>query len=145
MSAEGAAHVYVGPWDELRAAATEVRFAVFVREQGIPARIELDEHDPGALHAVALDASGAAIGTGRLLPDGRIGRMAVLLHARGAGIGAAILLALVERAAARGDHEVSLHAQRSAVGFYRRNGFETVGEEYEEAGIPHQTMVLGLG
>jgi predicted GNAT family N-acyltransferase len=136
--------VQLGDWPSLRAQASAVRFAVFVKEQGVPAEIELDEHDAAAVHALALDPRGEVLGTGRLLPDGRIGRMAVLVSARGRGVGAHILRALVDAARARGDGRIELHAQIRAVGFYRRHGFTAVGEPYEEAGIAHQTMVRRL-
>ena len=43
-------------------------------------------------------------------------------------------------AARRGDPEVMLHAQVSAVGFYERAGFQAHGERFEEAGIGHLAM-----
>jgi predicted GNAT family N-acyltransferase len=137
--------VRTGSWEALRAQAGAVRFAVFVDEQGVPAEIELDDNDAASVHALALDREGRALGTGRLLPDGRIGRMAVLPAARGRGVGARILGALIEAAQARGDAELLLHAQTSAIGFYRRHGFTPVGAVYQEAGIAHQTMVRRLG
>ena len=133
--------IRVGGWEQLREHATAVRFAVFVREQGIPADLELDDRDAAATHAVAFDATGAPLATGRLLTDAHIGRMAVLPEHRGKGLGASILRALVAIAAGRGTTALRLHAQTSAIGFYRREGFATEGEPYEEAGIPHQTMV----
>ena len=60
-------------WEQARAAASRIRYAVFVEEQGVPVEIELDEHDAQCIHALAFDG-GAALGTGRLLPDGHIGR-----------------------------------------------------------------------
>ena len=83
---------------------------------------------------------GRAVATGRLLPDGHIGRMAVLKASRGQGIGKALLRALVEAARRRGDREVALSAQVHAVGFYRAEGFQSEGPVYEEAGIAHQAM-----
>ena len=68
-----------------------VRETVFVVEQGVPADIELDALDPACTHVLARDAGGAPIGTGRLAPDGRIGRMAVLRDWRGRGVGRALL------------------------------------------------------
>jgi predicted GNAT family N-acyltransferase len=136
--------VRVGGWEQLREAACAVRFAVFVEEQGIPADLELDARDAGATHAVAFDADGKPLATGRLLPDAHIGRMAVLASQRGRGLGVSILRSLVAIAAGRGVPELRLHAQASAVGFYAREGFVTEGEAYEEAGIPHQTMVRVL-
>lgn len=134
----------VGDWVRLGEDARAVRFAVFVDEQGIDPSIELDEHDVLAVHAVAYDGEGRAIATGRLLPDSRIGRMAVLARARNRGVGAAILRTLVAIAASRGDREIVLHAQRSAERFYAREGFEARGGEYVEAGIAHVTMVRSL-
>ena len=130
----------VGPWPQLGPDARIVRLKVFVEEQGIAPELELDERDATAVHAVAYDAQGAPLATGRLLPDAQIGRMAVLPADRGQGVGAAILRALIAIAAGRGDVAVRLHAQRSAIGFYLREGFATEGEEYIEAGIAHQTM-----
>jgi predicted GNAT family N-acyltransferase len=126
-------------WEMARALAAPIRFAVFVEEQGVPREIELDELDAACIHAVAyLDEK--AIGTGRLLPDGHIGRMAVLKNWRGHGVGGRILNALVEQACRRGDREVALSAQVHAVPFYRAHGFVEEGGEYLEAGIRHQAM-----
>lgn len=131
-------------WARARAAARPVREAVFVHEQGVPLALEYDEHDPVCDHALALDTDGTPIGTGRLLPDGRIGRMAVLPTARGRGVGAAILACLVARARERGMTEVVLSAQTHAVPFYARFGFVAEGEPYEEAGMPHVKMRRSL-
>lgn len=131
------------PWEEARAHASPIRFSVFVEEQGVPREIELDEHDPVCVHAVVFE-DGSAVATGRLLPDGHIGRMAVLKAWRGRGIGAAILNELMKAALKRGHREVALAAQVHALPFYRAHGFVPVGEEYLEAGIPHQAMKRAL-
>jgi len=131
--------IEVLPWNEARALAVPIRFSVFVEEQGVPLEMELDQADADALHAVAFD-DGEAVGTGRLLPDGRIGRMAVLKAWRGRGIGGQILQRLMDRARERGDREVVLAAQVSASAFYRAHGFTEQGPEYLEAGIRHRDM-----
>ncbi len=136
--------IRVGGWNQLRAYAMAVRYAVFVREQHIPAQFELDEYDPQAVHAVAFDPCGVPLATGRLLPDGHIGRMAVLRSARGQGIGTVILRTLVAIAKGRGMRELRLHAQIDAVGFYEHHGFVAIGEPYDEVGILHRTMVRSL-
>lgn len=136
--------VELGDWASMRAAAERVRFTVFVEEQKVPAEIELDEFDPVSLHALAFGADGAVLGTGRLLPDGHIGRMAVLREARGAGVGSALLRALMQAARSRGDRRVVLSAQTHAIPFYERFGFVAEGEEYDDAGIPHRRMWLAL-
>ena len=138
--------VATGTWDQLSATAHPIRHAVFVQEQGIAPDIEVDGADAHALHAVATNRFGMAVGAGRAILDeqhsARIGRMAVLASVRGAGIGAALLSALVEGCRARGAREVMLHAQRDAVAFYARHGFVPRGSAFEEAGIEHQEMVL---
>lgn len=127
------------PWDTARAHAAPIRFSVFVEEQGVPREIELDAMDAQCVHAVVFE-DGLAVATGRLLPDGHIGRMAVLKAWRGRGIGGLVLGKLVEHARARGDREVMLSAQAHALGFYRAQGFVEEGAEYLEAGIRHQAM-----
>jgi predicted GNAT family N-acyltransferase len=126
-------------WPRAQADAKPIRFTVFVDEQRVPAEIELDEHDARCIHALAYE-DGRAVGTGRLLPDGHIGRMAVLKSHRGKGVGKALLRALVDAARRRGDREVLLSSQVHAKGFYEGEGFEPDGPVYEEAGIPHQSM-----
>ena len=126
-------------WEEARALASPIRFEVFVREQRVPAEIELDDMDAECIHAVAF-LERLPVGTGRLLPDGHIGRMAVLKNHRNRGVGAAMLKRLIEAARSRGDREVALSAQVHAVPFYRAHGFVEEGAEYEEAGIVHQAM-----
>ena len=136
--------VELGDWESMRAGAAPVRYTVFVEEQKVPAEIELDEFDPPSLHALAFGPDESVLGTGRLLPDGHIGRMAVLRQARGTGVGAALLRALMQAARARGDREVLLSAQTHAIPFYERFGFVAEGEEYDDAGIPHRAMRLAL-
>jgi YbgC/YbaW family acyl-CoA thioester hydrolase len=138
--------VTVGDWAVLGAEAQAIRTAVFVDEQKVPLALERDAADLGAIHALARNRLGLAVGTGRLLAgegpgkSARIGRMAVSRSLRGARIGNALLEALMAAAGRRGDAEVTLHAQVSAIGFYERAGFQPHGERFEEAGIGHLEM-----
>ncbi|OYT93891.1 MAG: 4-hydroxybenzoyl-CoA thioesterase [Burkholderiales bacterium PBB3] len=135
----------VGDWALLSAGASTLREAVFVQEQGIGAHMVWDDLDARAVHAVSFNAMQVAVASGRLLQPapglGRIGRMAVNRALRGADLGKDVLLALVAASQARGDTEVSLHAQCSAEGFYLKNGFVARGDVFEEAGIRHIDMV----
>lgn len=130
-------------WGQAEARVMPLRIEVFVREQGVPADMELDEFDPVSLHAVC-ESDGRVIGTGRLLPDGHIGRLAVAHDWRGQGVGGRILQALVAEAARRGLAEVVLHAQVQAEAFYLRHGFMAEGPVFDEAGIAHRRMRRGL-
>lgn len=117
-----------------------VRRAVFIVEQGVPEAMEWDEHDAVSAHWLALAADGTPIGCARLLPDGHVGRMAVLPAWRGRGIGRGLLAAVLHAAQDRGHRTLRLSAQTHAAGFYTRAGFAAMGPEYEEAGIPHVAM-----
>ncbi|OGB26617.1 MAG: GNAT family N-acetyltransferase [Burkholderiales bacterium RIFCSPLOWO2_02_FULL_57_36] len=132
--------ITIGDWDAQQLHARTVRDDVFINEQNIPVELEWDEMDRVSLHAVVIGEAGQPIGTGRLLPDGHIGRMAVTRVLRGAGIGGAILEALMQQARKRGDKAVLLNAQIRAEPFYARYGFTREGEEFMEAGIPHIRM-----
>jgi predicted GNAT family N-acyltransferase len=121
-----------------------VRETVFVQEQQVPIEEEWDALDPLCTHVIARDAAGQPIGTGRLTPEHKIGRMAVLRDWRGRGVGDAMLAALMVQAKAMGWPQVSLHAQVSAEAFYARHGFIPYGERFREAGIEHQSMHRAL-
>ena len=133
-----------GDWTSMRDLARPVRYQVFVVEQNVPLEMEWDDFDPVSRHVLALDADGNVIGTARLLPDGHIGRMAVLSEWRNRGVGAALLRRLVALAASIGMTQIVLRAQTHAVPFYERFGFVGVGSEFFEAGIPHITMTQYL-
>lgn len=131
-------------WEREREAMRAVRTVVFIQEQGVPQDIEWDDMDPLCVHVLAVDADGAPIGTGRLAPDGKIGRMAVLKDWRGTGVGAALLDFLVQSARERGLKSCRLNAQSHARGFYEQHGFSAEGEEFLEAGIAHRRMQRSL-
>ena len=138
------ARVELSDWDAARAWAAPIRFAVFVEEQRVPEASELDDWDPKCVHAIAYDGEGRAIGTGRLLPDGHIGRMAVLREARQNGVGSALLIALMQEARRRGHARAALSAQTHAIAFYRRHGYQVTSAEYMDCGIPHVDMTCEL-
>jgi YbgC/YbaW family acyl-CoA thioester hydrolase len=137
-----------GDWTQMQEDAMKVRIEVFVEEQQIPLAMEQDPADEMSLHAVAYNRLGMPVATGRLLPaqqgQGRIGRMAVKRVLRNAGIGSQVLQVLIAAAGLRGDRAVSLHAQRSAEGFYASSGFAPQGDGFEEVGLPHIEMVRSV-
>ena len=137
-------NIKTGSWTELESAASLIRNEVFVAEQKVPAELEMDDMDALSLHAIAYDAQGTPIATGRLLPDGHIGRLAVRKHGRGTGIGGAVLQALIAAARERGDRVVALNAQVQALQFYVNHGFVAEGEEFYDAGIVHRHMHMSL-
>ena len=116
-----------------------IRNEVFTMEQGIDANLDLDGQDRDAVHALVI-SDGKYVGTGRMLADGHIGRLAVHSEYRGRGLGAKAVLALVEEAENTGIKRVYLGAQKYAVGFYEKLGFTVYGAPYIEVNIEHVHM-----
>ena len=132
-----------GDWDQLGDVASEIRRVVFIEEQQVPLEEEWDGRDGDCRHFLALRHD-IPLGTARLLPDGHIGRVAVLSEARGLGIGVALMQAAIEAARHLDHDQVELAAQTHALEFYERLGFTAFGDEFMDAGIPHRNMRLTL-
>jgi predicted GNAT family N-acyltransferase len=130
-------------WGTDRPALQQIRRAVFIDEQQVAESEEWDDDDPVSVHALAT-LNREPVGTGRLNPAGKIGRIAVVAGMRGRGIGATILRLLLQEAHRRGLREPYLHAQLQAVPFYEKFGFTSEGEVFDEAGIPHVRMKHAL-
>ena len=127
-------------WNASQKEVKAIRNKVFVEEQGVPPELEWDGLDEHSYHVLAYAPDGIPIGTGRLLQDGHIGRVAVLTEWRGRGVGRALLNLLLVIANKMGNEEVKLHAQIRVVNFYKKQGFTRHGKEFMEAGIPHIAM-----
>jgi predicted GNAT family N-acyltransferase len=130
--------------------ALAIREIVFIEEQSVPESLERDADDAAAFHVLAMEGK-HAIGTGRLValqspPPGesgtwgRVGRMAVLQSNRKGGTGSRLLTALEAEAKRRAMTGILLHAQLSAMEFYKRHGYEPHGAVFDEAGMPHLEM-----
>ena len=131
-------------WHDGEPLLKSVREAVFIKEQGIPAELEWDGVDEGCRHALALSLQGQAIGSGRMLANGHIGRIAVLPPWRKQKVGTAIMEALLDYARAHDYKQVDVDAQIYAMPFYRSFGFVEQGEQFMDAGLPHIKMFLKL-
>lgn len=127
-------------WHEHLIPLSQVRREVFIEEQRVPEALEWDEYDALCHHVLVMDKHHQVIATGRIKPDGHIGRMAVVRQWRQQGIGSAVLQALLEHALDQQLQQVFLHAQINAIPFYIKHGFEVCSEEFLDAGIPHRTM-----
>ncbi len=137
---------------ELLREAFAIRMEVFVKEQGVPADIELDEYDESPLscrhYIVRSDQDGViAAGRYRSYEPGvaKMQRIAVLKRSRGTGVGSYLLSAMEDEARSEGYQASILDAQCSAEPFYRKLGYETVSiEPFLDAGIPHVRMRKSL-
>lgn len=134
--------------------ALAIREVVFIEEQHVPEGIERDDEDARAYHLLALKG-GHAVATGRLVklrepPPGergawgKVGRMAVLKAERKGGLGSKLLTELEAQARREGMVGIILHAQSTALKFYEKHGYASLGSEFEEAGMPHQMMIKHL-
>ena len=119
-----------------------IRHRVFVEEQGISCREEIDGFDASCRHLMAIADSTGCIGCARIMTTGQIGRMAVEKAFRGRGIGASLLKRAIEEARLLLPNDIFLHAQSHTEAFYNRFGFIKKGEAFEEAGISHILMTL---
>ena len=131
--------VFTADWKTHQSELRQIREAVFIDEQSVPEELEWDEDDSSAIHFL-VRSNNDYIATGRLKPDGQIGRMAVMKAFRRCGVGSKLLDYILIKAKESGFNKVFLHAQVSVVDFYKNKNFITTGNIFEEANIPHQTM-----
>ena len=127
--------------------ALDLRFEVFVEEQGVSKELEIDDKDDEAVHIIAINEESKTVGCGRIFIDenqAKIGRMAVAKTWRNQGIGSCICRKLIQIAKKRGIDKIVLHAQYDKKVFYKKLGFETVGTPFKEAGIKHVKMINEL-
>jgi predicted GNAT family N-acyltransferase len=141
----GSDHIECVPatWESDRIVLQRIRRTVFIEEQQVPESDEWDDDDAVSSHVLAR-LNREPVGTGRLNPAGKIGRIAVIAGARGRGIGALILRYLLDEARRRGIRRPYLHAQMQALPFYEKLGFRSEGGVFDEAGIPHVRMRRAL-
>ncbi|MDZ7823797.1 MAG: GNAT family N-acetyltransferase [Ahrensia sp.] len=127
-------------------AGLEIREAVFIVEQNVPAALERDGHDNDCLHYL-ITVDGIAMGTARVMvlnDKFKFQRVAILPVARGIGLGATLMRFMMDDLAARNDaagKSVFLSSQVSAIGFYEHLSFEICSDAYMDAGIEHKDMV----
>jgi predicted GNAT family N-acyltransferase len=125
--------------------AFQVRHDVFVEEQGVPEDVELDGFDEQATHFVIYETdTQRPVATARIRyvdrNTAKAERVAVRSAYRGEGLGRRLMERLEADARDRGCSTVELHAQTAVQAFYETLGYDTVSDEFEEAGIPHVEM-----
>lgn len=139
-------HIYFHTFDDQHPSwptCQAIRQRVFVEEQHVPIALEWDAADATAVHILAV-VDAQAVACARVLPDGHIGRMAVLPAWRGKGIGSALLMHAITQCRALGVDEVRLSAQKHAIAFYEGAGFDCCSAPYVDANILHVDMRLKL-
>lgn len=126
-----------------------LRQAIFVVEQNCP-YLDADGKDLKGWHLMLLNTEGVLAAYTRLLPKGvsyddycSIGRVVSAAHARGTGVGKAVMQESITRMAQLFPNtSIKIGAQSYLLKFYESLGFESTGEEYLEDDIPHTSMIL---
>ncbi len=136
---EDSINIHIADWNAERNSLVKIRRQVFIEEQNVPEDMEWDEHDSSSTHFLAT-LDNKVIATARLKTDGQIGRMAVLAEYRNKGIGSKLLKFVLLTAKQQKQKNVYLHAQVSAIPFYKKHGFTAGGDIFYEANIPHREM-----
>jgi predicted GNAT family N-acyltransferase len=126
--------------------AYSVRKLVFINEQNVPADLEMDEFDQHAIHFVGyLNNQPIAASRLRFVDGyGKLERICVLKEFRGKQYGKQIIQAMEQVIKKQDILKAKLNAQTHAEGFYKFIGYETVSDEFMDAGIPHVTMIKTL-
>jgi predicted GNAT family N-acyltransferase len=137
-------HFKLCTWQEYEPQIRSVRETVYIQEQDIPEDLEWDGEDETCTHILVTTPDGNPVATARMMRNGHIGRLAVLKPSRRRNIGSRMLSMLCEEAKNAGLKHVYLDAQTYAIPFYEKQGFQVVGEEFMDAGIPHKHMVKNL-
>ena len=121
--------------------------ALILREAGPPeSAVWPGDDDPRAGHYAVLGEDGAALAVGSVVVEGggwRVRGMATAPEARGRGLGAVVLAALLEHALEHGGGLVWCNARPRAESLYARAGFVAVGEPWVDPLTgPHRRMEL---
>ncbi len=120
-----------------------VRGIVFVEEQGVPYEIEHDAYDLSATHILGeMDGEPFAAGRIRALGEyAKLERVAIRKSYRGKNLGHKLTDFMMSVAKEQGFKKYKVHAQVYLAEFYRKHGFEIVGDMFKEAGIDHYLMI----
>ena len=135
--------IRIAIWKDEKDTLSDIRRQVFIEEQDVPEQMEWDEYDESSKHYLAA-LENKVVAVARLKPDGQLGRMAVLTEYRNQGIGSALLRFILQDIKNKKPIKIYLHAQVSAINFYKKQGFIEHGEIFYEADIPHRKMLLGI-
>ncbi len=125
----------------------DIRFKVFIEEQGFDSEIELDEYDQVSYH-VLITKDNIAIATARFfLVDSKykIGRVCVLKEYRGLNLGKMLLDSIEEEVIKLNGKEMYLNAQYQTKSFYEKCGFVAIGDIFLEENCKHIKMIKKVG
>ena len=119
-----------------------IRRIVFIQELNIPEHMEIDDNEDLATYVLA-KVEGKNVGTARWRETNsgiKLERFAVLNQYRSYGVGTAMTKFILKQL----DQSklIYLNAQKSAISFYEKLGFDSTGSMFDEVGIAHQKMIF---
>lgn len=123
--------------------AFQIRHAVFVLEQKVPAALEIDEHEATSIHFIGYDEDQAVAASRVRFVEGygKLERICILKKYRGKRYGKQLIQAMETEIKKHGYDSAKLNAQTHAEEFYQRLGYKTTSEPFSDAGIPHIEMI----
>ena len=130
--------------DQEKELVLSIRKIVFIKELNIPEHMEIDDNEDLATYVLA-NIGSEYVGTARWRDTNsgiKLERFAVLSEYRSYGVGTAMTKFILNEL----DHSklIYLNAQESAISFYEKLGFDSVGPKFNEVGIAHQKMILPI-
>lgn len=131
-------------WGNERHKLKKIREKIFVCQWRIPAEYEFDHQDDISFHVLVVDEHNQAVATGRITPQGEIGRIAVEPQHRGPEVYQELFNALLNIARQRGLSDVLVQCELEGVNYYQKQGFRPVGAVFMDAGVPRQRMQCSL-
>ena len=130
--------------DQEKELVLSIRRIVFIKELNIPEHMEIDDNEDLATYVLA-NIGSEYVGTARWRDTNsgiKLERFAVLSEYRSYGVGTAMTKFILKQL----DHTklIYLNAQESAISFYEKLGFDSIGSRFDEVGIAHQKMIFPI-
>ncbi|EQC41810.1 hypothetical protein SDRG_00669 [Saprolegnia diclina VS20] len=124
-------------------AAVALRYEVLRKPLGMQFDPEVLAKEGSDIHVGLVDGD-ALLATAMLRPDvdgvAWMKQVAVQPSMHGKGLGRVLIEALETIARQKSFSHIKLHSRATAVPFYKKLGYTTFGEPFDEVGIPHEAM-----
>lgn len=125
----------------------KLREIIFIKGQNVSKELERDNYDDIATHFMLLDNENVPIGVARVLKNSNyaiVGRVGILEEYRKNGAGLFLMQSVIDYCKHNNFPKIVLGSQEHAIDFYKKLGFEVIGERYMDAKIPHFKMHLNI-
>ena len=129
--------------------AVALRYEVLRRPLGLLYTPEQLAGEWDNIHIAAFNTAGRIVGYLNLtivnVEEVKMRQVAVAPADQGKGIGIAMVAYSEDLAKALNFKEITLHARKTAVAFYLRQGYDMLGDAFEEVSLPHFKMKKAIG